>query len=305
MELVGVNRDLTYHFALYLIESDTMRIVRRLQEFETPGDSRTTPPGTRLMIRTAHLTREVVDSLLADPLALGLLYAEVASNVDRGWITPDDSAEDLARFRAEGDKLNYVSTASGLGSFCRQSFGSAVCSYPTEGSACTVMLDEVDLVLVDEAGVDFKFEVSRLRDCRTTGGGEIEEGDNCECARRLLVPSSFFRTLLGLFCSRCDSDVSVLGVSFVQSGSPWRLFYLTLACPFHALSLLRTLPRFVSGSCCRNSFPRTHFLSVVPRSKPHRINPRRTSIQRTHPDPPPCSRAAHPPATPSSHRVYL
>eukprot|EP00035_Acanthoeca_spectabilis_P012731 m.231614 g.231614 ORF g.231614 m.231614 type:complete len:2473 (-) comp15697_c0_seq1:13-7431(-) len=178
MELVGVNRDLTYHFALYLIESDTMRIVRRLQEFETPGDSRTTPPGTRLMIRTAHLTREVVDSLLADPLALGLLYAEVASNVDRGWITPDDSAEDLARFRAEGDKLNYVSTASGLGSFCRQSFGSAVCSYPTEGSACTVMLDEVDLVLVDEAGVDFKFEVSRLRDCRTTGGGEIEEGDN-------------------------------------------------------------------------------------------------------------------------------
>lgn len=210
--------DLTYYFALYLVEDATGKVtIRRLQDFESPFISLrrasaenkvgvlcsvpcalydralgcccskknaaqlrfcsvpcpllTTCDGVvwmQVMLRTAFWNQVVAGPLHADPIALNLIYIETIADIKKGWIVVDDDvADDLAQFRAQKDRESFLKIAKDLKGFGCECFGEATCSFPADGSKCTVRLGNDELSLEDESGKEWKFKVQRMRCWRT------------------------------------------------------------------------------------------------------------------------------------------
>lgn len=169
--------DLTYYFALYLVEDSTGKVtIRRLQDFESPFISlRRASAENKVMLRTAFWNQVVAGPLHADPIALNLIYIETIADIKKGWIVVDDDvADDLAQYRAQKDRESFLRVAKNLKGFGCECFGEATCSFPAEGSKCTVRLGNDDLSLEDESGKEWKFKVQRMRCWRTY---TVEEGE--------------------------------------------------------------------------------------------------------------------------------
>eukprot|EP00035_Acanthoeca_spectabilis_P020534 m.433406 g.433406 ORF g.433406 m.433406 type:complete len:499 (-) comp17571_c0_seq1:68-1564(-) len=180
IQLIGMEPDLTYYFALYLVEDSTGKVtIRRLQDFESPFISlRRASAENKVMLRTAFWNQVVAGPLHADPIALNLIYIETIADIKKGWIVVDDDvADDLAQYRAQKDRESFLRVAKNLKGFGCECFGEATCSFPAEGSKCTVRLGNDDLSLEDESGKEWKFKVQRMRCWRTY---TVEEGVEME-----------------------------------------------------------------------------------------------------------------------------
>lgn len=180
IQLIGMDPNLTYYFALYLVEDATGKVtIRRLQDFESPYISlRRAAAENKVMLRTAFWNQAVAAPLHEDPIALNLIYIETIADIKKGWIVVDDDvADDLAQYRAAKDRESFLKIAQGLKGFGCECFGEATCSFPAENSKCTVRLGNDELSLEDESGKEWKFKVQRMRCWRTY---TIQEGVEME-----------------------------------------------------------------------------------------------------------------------------
>lgn len=182
INMIGVQPNNTYYFALYLIENQEGKVtVRRLQDFESPYISlKRADPENRIQLRTAFFDQGVAECLYEDSIALNLLYIETIADIKKGWISVDDSvADDLAQYRAQKDRQAFLSIAKNLKGFGCKSFGEAVVSYPKAKTKATIFLGNNELTLqVTETGKEYNFQVQRMRCWRTysvqEGGVEME-----------------------------------------------------------------------------------------------------------------------------------
>lgn len=169
IQTIGVREEFTYYFALYLVEDETGKItIRRMQDFESPYISlKRAAQGNVIQLRTAFWDQSVADVLYEDQIALNLLYIETIADIKRGWISVDDEvADDLAQFRAQKQREEFLKIARNLKGFGNKSFGEATVSFPTADSKATVLLGNNELTLVSGAMVS-RFQVQRMRCWRT------------------------------------------------------------------------------------------------------------------------------------------
>jgi len=166
---IGVRPEFTYYFALYLVEDEVGKVtVRRMQDFESPYISlKRATQGNVIQLRTAFWDQQVADTLYDDQIALNLLYIETIADIKRGWISvEDDVADDLAQFRAQKQREEFLKIARKLKGFGNKSFGEGNVSFPTPESKAQVLLGNNELTLVTGAIVS-RFQVQRMRCWRT------------------------------------------------------------------------------------------------------------------------------------------
>eukprot|EP00041_Stephanoeca_diplocostata_P007025 m.97100 g.97100 ORF g.97100 m.97100 type:complete len:500 (-) comp16686_c0_seq1:188-1687(-) len=180
IQLIGMNPNLTYYFALYLVKDSTGKVtIRRLQDFESPYISlRRAAEDNRIMLRTAYWNQDCTVELHQDPIALNLIYIETIADIKKGWITvTDDVADDLAQYRAQKDREAFLNIAKTLKGFGSQCFGETITSFPEPNSKCTVFLGNSELTFQSEDDKEWRFQVSRMRCWRTY---TVEEGVEME-----------------------------------------------------------------------------------------------------------------------------
>ncbi|KAL8607681.1 hypothetical protein ACOMHN_039355 [Nucella lapillus] len=192
---IELPNDLVYYFGLYLVKKepdDTMAIVRKLQDFESPFISlRTanTEGGTnRIVLRKSYWDSAYDDDLLDNKVSLNLLFVQTVSDMDRGWVTATpDQVKHMKKLIGKGSKKEYLRLARTLKNFGYIQFRACLTDYPHPNTQVVVSAGGRELgfrVLTGQGQVqEGSFKITRMR-CwrittlypqdRKTGGSQLE-----------------------------------------------------------------------------------------------------------------------------------
>lgn len=176
--VLGMNPDLTYYFALFLVEDSAARsVIRKLQDFECPYISlQRAEPQNRIQLRRAYWDLSCERALLDDPIALNLLYVQAITDIKNGVVVPPQPVSDrLAALRASGDKLGFLKAVRELRDYGLESFGPCVISYPEDDNKVSLFIGRGELRVLDSARREHRFVIQRMRTWRTyTSDDEVE-----------------------------------------------------------------------------------------------------------------------------------
>lgn len=177
--VLEMSPDLTYYFALYLVEDMTGRnVLRRLQDFECPYVSiQRADSENRIQLRRAYWDAQCEITIMQNPISLNLLYVQAINDIKSGALVVDPRvADELAVSRTHGDKVRFLTIARDLPGYCYESFGQAITSYPEEGTKCFMFIGRGEILCIDDlAHREYRFRVDRIRSWRTyTNEEEVE-----------------------------------------------------------------------------------------------------------------------------------
>ena len=144
---IGLNEFFFHYFALYLVQQDNdndIKIVRRLQEFESPYLSlQAVDKPHKIVIRKNYCSSKYDDDIIDDRVAMNLLYVQIADDFHRGWMScPDDIRKQMNELQAENSRKKFLR----LGKKCKYygftHFSQSISDYPHANSEILVCCGE-------------------------------------------------------------------------------------------------------------------------------------------------------------------
>lgn len=172
---IDLPKEYTYYFSLYLVRKESngdIAITKKLMDFEAPYISQKQWEDCKIVIRTSYWDANYDLELMRDRIALNLLYIQVLSDVERGWIiTTRDLAEQLTDLQARGNKREYVEIVRKLPLYGCLQFPRVCVDYPQPNTLATVIIGNRELNLLTNYGKkiqETKFKVTRIRCWRVT-----------------------------------------------------------------------------------------------------------------------------------------
>uniref|UniRef100_A0A1Q3FLS6 Putative sorting nexin n=1 Tax=Culex tarsalis TaxID=7177 RepID=A0A1Q3FLS6_CULTA len=172
---IDLPKEYTYYFSLYLVRKESngdIAITKKLMDFEAPYISQKQWEDCKIVIRTSYWDANYDLELMRDRIALNLLYIQVLSDVERGWIiTTRDLAEQLTDQQARGNKREYVEIVRKLPLYGCLQFPRVCVDYPQPNTLATVIIGNRELNLLTNYGKkiqETKFKVTRIRCWRVT-----------------------------------------------------------------------------------------------------------------------------------------
>lgn len=110
---IGLGEDLTYFFGLFLVQDNGAdgRVIRRLQEFESPYISleRVDKATHKLMIRRAYWEAAADTVLFKDAVAVNMIYVQAAADLKQGRVNPEAAVrQKLAEAKDKGNKAEFL-----------------------------------------------------------------------------------------------------------------------------------------------------------------------------------------------------
>lgn len=158
-------------------ESKDFRLMRRLQEFESPFLTLSTLnnlTGRRhsLTIRTNYWDTAFDQELLSSDAGLNLLFQQTVTDVGQGWISLSKEAKhQLRAFQADNRKKQYLELGRTLKFYSYLHFENCVCDYPELDSTVTISLGGRELLIrpldctnfCGPGPKEFSFKVTRIR----------------------------------------------------------------------------------------------------------------------------------------------
>ncbi|XP_072042447.1 sorting nexin-17-like [Amphiura filiformis] len=175
---VGLPDDFVYYFALFLMkrenDDDKGTIVRRIQDFESPFISMKAATGKhKIVLRKKYWDSAYDDELVDDRVALQLLYVQIVSDVERGWV--EGTKEQLSRLealKAKGSKKEYLKFARTLKFYGFIQFKSCKTDYPADNTPVMVCAGNKELIfrvaMQDGSCKEGVFRITRMRCWRIT-----------------------------------------------------------------------------------------------------------------------------------------
>ncbi|XP_053382758.1 sorting nexin-17-like isoform X1 [Mercenaria mercenaria] len=171
--------DFVYYFGLYLVrkedDSETS-IVRKLQDFESPSislKSANLKGVHRIVLRKCFWDSSFDDELLANKVAMNLLYVQAVSDIDRQWVlATKDQKEHLKSLQQKGSKREFLRLARTLKHYGYIQFHPCTADYPQANSRVVIAAGNKELnfrILVKpDAFKEAVFKITRIRCWRIT-----------------------------------------------------------------------------------------------------------------------------------------
>ncbi|KAK4871522.1 hypothetical protein RN001_015646 [Aquatica leii] len=165
------------YFSLFLIkkeENGDLTILRKLQDFESPYIShKTMQQFQKIVLRTSYWDSNYDLELMTDPVALNLLYVQIVSDIERGWIVcSNDVKMELVQFQARLEKKEFIDIARTLKYYGYTQFNVCFCDYPKPLTRVLVAIggEELNLRLIGTGQLikEGSFKVTRMRCWRIT-----------------------------------------------------------------------------------------------------------------------------------------
>ena len=194
---IQLDKRFFHYFALFLIQqqdNNNIKIVRRLQEFESPYLSLRAVPEDKphkIVVRKNYCGCQYDAAVIEDRVAMNLLYVQIADDLARGWMicTNDAVKRQLSELQngATSDRVEFLRVAKGCKFYGYMHFAQCTGDYPHEGSTVLVACGERELNTrvknSDGNVVEGCFRVQRIRSWRLTsvpqpkGDDDNDDGD--------------------------------------------------------------------------------------------------------------------------------
>ena len=153
------------------VDGDSFRVslVRQLQDFESPvlslqtlrssfvdqrrnggggggGGGGVDEAAIKIAVRRCYWETEVEETLLANKVALNLLYVEVKSDVERGWILPTrDQMAQMESLKRANAKREYLRVAKDCKFYGYVHFKPCLMDYPAPGTRAFIAAGNQEL----------------------------------------------------------------------------------------------------------------------------------------------------------------
>mmetsp|Transcript_13424 Transcript_13424/g.34380 ORF Transcript_13424/g.34380 Transcript_13424/m.34380 type:complete len:490 (+) Transcript_13424:114-1583(+) len=175
---IGVARELTYYFGLYLVKEDAKRfsIIRPLQDFECPhislgryrdtaGPDSEADGDYKIQLRKAFWDTALDKDFLGDKVATNLVYIQAVEDVRLKHLDmTDEHREQLAQYREAGEKAKFVKLCGEIPGYCFYRWKHCLIDYPEKNTKVMASIGPYELRVRNEAtGEDFSFSVTRMR----------------------------------------------------------------------------------------------------------------------------------------------
>ncbi|KAL4218167.1 Sorting nexin-17 [Mactra antiquata] len=171
--------DFVYYFGLYLVKKEgegLNSIVRKLQDFESPYISLKSAQKNgvhRIVLRKSYWDSSFDDELLANKVAMNLLYVQAVSDIDREWVlATKDQKEHLKSLQQKGSKREYLRLARTLKHYGSIQFHHCVADYPQPNTPVLISAGNKELTfrirVKPDAIKEGVFKITRIRCWRIT-----------------------------------------------------------------------------------------------------------------------------------------
>lgn len=167
---LGVPPELTYFFALYLVDlADVANVIRRINDFECPWISLQRTPNHRIQIRRAYFDPVMEPPLLANDTCCNLLFFQALSEVKSGSIrVPPTQAKLLGDLRAAQRRQDFLAATHKMEGYCAISIGFAISDFPQAGTEVKCFVDKNGLVCREiKDAVVHTFSILKMRSWAT------------------------------------------------------------------------------------------------------------------------------------------
>lgn len=174
---VQLNDNFFHYFALFLVQQDSdneIKIVRRLQEFESPYLSlKAVEKPHKVVIRKNYCSSKYDADLMDDRIAMNLLYVQIADDLHRGWmLSSDEEKKVLNRLQADNSRKEFLRLAKKSRFYGFTHFSQCTSDYPEANSTVLVCCGEREFNLraktSDKKVHESSFKVQRIRSWRLT-----------------------------------------------------------------------------------------------------------------------------------------
>ncbi|XP_037960641.1 sorting nexin-17 [Teleopsis dalmanni] len=174
------------YFCLFLMRKDakdTVVLLRRLMDFESPFLSRLQAKPCQILLRKSYWNPIYDMNLLQDSVALNLLFIQTVSDVDREWIIAvPEIRQKLRNLQEHGFKKEYLEMARQLPLYGCLQFSAAMIDYPDPQTSALISIGNKELSMRTVRGAkiyETKFRVTRMRCWRVTAmHNSLESKDN-------------------------------------------------------------------------------------------------------------------------------
>ncbi|KAK7091969.1 sorting nexin-17-like isoform X2 [Littorina saxatilis] len=175
---IEIPNDLVYYFGIYLVrkEEDSMAIVRKMQDFESPFISLRTANKdkgiNRIVLRKSYWDSSLDDELLDNKVTLNLLFVQTVNDLERGWIlaTPDQ-LKHMKKLVSRGSKKEYLRFSRTLKYYGYIQFKPCLTDYPSPNTRVVAASGGRELNFRVQVGDQVKegiFKITRMRCWRIT-----------------------------------------------------------------------------------------------------------------------------------------
>ncbi|XP_037807484.1 sorting nexin-17 [Lucilia sericata] len=163
------------YFCLFLVRretKDTLVLLRKLMDFETPFVSRLYNQPCQIQIRKSYWNPQYDLELMKDSIALNLLYLQTLAEIEREWIiAPEEILKKLKSLQEYGLHKEYVEVARQLPLYGCLQFLTSTVDYPEPETTALIAIGNKELsmrTVKQDKILETKFRVTRMRVWRVT-----------------------------------------------------------------------------------------------------------------------------------------
>ncbi|XP_065652124.1 sorting nexin-17 isoform X2 [Hydra vulgaris] len=190
MNKIGLKEDFFYYFALFMVEkvdNDEIRIVRKLQDFESPYLSlkAVEQKPHRIVIRKNYWNSKYDEDLINDRVAMNLLYVQTVDDLDRGWVLcTNEQKSKLNDLQERNLRKEFLQMTSKLKFYGYTHYLPCKANYPKDNS--TVLMASgnrefnIRVKTEDKKVMEGSFVIQKIRSWRLSSTPDSEKKENLQ-----------------------------------------------------------------------------------------------------------------------------
>ncbi|XP_073824009.1 sorting nexin 17 [Musca autumnalis] len=184
---VQLPADMLPYLCLFLVRresKDSLVLLRKLMDFESPFVSRLYNQPCQIQIRKSYWNPAYDLVLMKNPIACNLLFMQTVSEVEREWIIASPEVlKKLKSLQEYGMHKEYIDMARQLPLYGCLQFQASVVDYPEPETTALIAIGNKELSMRTMQGdkiLETKFRVTRMRVWRVTALHNSQQTDNKE-----------------------------------------------------------------------------------------------------------------------------
>ena len=187
LSCVQLPAEMMPYFCLFLVRretKDSLVLLRKLMDFETPFISRLYNQPCQIQIRKSYWNPNYDNVLMKNSITLNLLYMQTVSEIEREWIiAPTEIVKKLKSLQEYGMHKEYVEVARQLPLYGCLQFLTSTVDYPEPETSALIAIGNKELsmrTMKQDKILETKFRVTRMRVWRVTAlHNTLETKDKC------------------------------------------------------------------------------------------------------------------------------
>ncbi|RMZ97406.1 sorting nexin-17-like [Brachionus plicatilis] len=225
MDELGLEKNNVYYFGIYLVkkdEVDSIKIVRKIQDFESPYISLQNANKSekhRLIIRKSYFELSFEAELYFDKVAIDLLYYQAVDELEKGQIIPDnESIRSLEQLKNRDLKLEFIKLIASQKFYGFMHFRSCIVNYPEANIKANLKIGKRSIIILYDTKnteEEIVLKITRIKCWKVSGMNTYESGN--QVATQLELSIEYLSAKNKLTIINIQTDQAILISTSVQT----------------------------------------------------------------------------------------